>query len=235
MRDGARWGTLITVDPSTHELDVFEAERPRLLGLAYRILGSAVDAEDVVQEAWVRWSSAEDIERPAAWLTTVVSRLALDAWRAQQRKREDYVGPWLPEPVAIEPGPAERAELADSLTFGFLVLLDELTAVERVVFLLADVFGEPYTDIASTVGKSEAACRQIARPPGVGYRSRSPRGRVARLLRSPRRCCKRSRAGMSRRRWPCSTLMSCSRATVGRIAMRLDVPSSARTGSPACS
>ena len=113
--------------PTSSELDVFEAERPRLLGLAYRILGSAVDAEDVVQEAWVRWSSAEDIERPAAWLTTVVSRLALDAWRAQQRKREDYVGPWLPEPVAIEPGPAERAELADSLTFGFLVLLDELT------------------------------------------------------------------------------------------------------------
>ena len=162
MRDDARRGPLITVDTPTHELDVFEAERPRLLGLAYRILGSAVDAEDVVQEAWVRWSGAEDIERPAAWLTTVVSRLALDAWRAQQRKREDYVGPWLPEPVAIEPGPAERAELADSLTFGFLVLLDELTPMERVVFLLADVFGEPYADIASTVGKSAAACRQIA-------------------------------------------------------------------------
>jgi len=162
VRDDARRGTLTTVDTPAHDLDVFEAERPRLLGLAYRILGSAVDAEDVVQEAWVRWSSAEGIERPAAWLTTVVSRLALDAWRAQQRKREDYVGPWLPEPVAIEPGPAERAELADSLTFGFLVLLDELTPVERVVFLLADVFGEPYADIASTVGKSEAACRQIA-------------------------------------------------------------------------
>ena len=88
-----------------------------------------------------------------------MSRLALDAWRAQQRKREDYVGPWLPEPVATEAGPAERAELADSLTFGFLVLLDELSAVERVVFLLADVFGEPFADISATVGKSEAACR----------------------------------------------------------------------------
>ena len=82
--------------------------------------------------------------------------------RAQQRKREDYVGPWLPEPVATEAGPAERAELADSLTFGFLVLLDELSAVERVVFLLADVFGESYADISATVGKTEAACRQIA-------------------------------------------------------------------------
>jgi RNA polymerase sigma-70 factor (ECF subfamily) len=92
----------------------------------------------------------------------VVSRLALDAWRAQQRKREDYVGPWLPEPVATEADPAERAEMADSLTFGFLVLLDELSAVERVVFLLADVFGEPFADISATVGKSEAACRQIA-------------------------------------------------------------------------
>ncbi len=143
-------------------VDVFEAERPRLLGLAYRILGSAVDAEDVVQEAWVRWQAAHDVERPAAWLTTVVSRLALDSWRAQQRKREDYVGPWLPEPVATEPDPADRAEMADSLTFGFLVLLDELSAVERVVFLLADVFGEPFADIAATVGKSEAACRQIA-------------------------------------------------------------------------
>ena len=150
------------VDEPVQSVDVFEAERPRLLGLAYRILGSAVDAEDVVQEAWVRWQAARDVERPAAWLTTVVSRLALDSWRAQQRKREDYVGPWLPEPVATEPDPADRAEMADSLTFGFLVLLDELSAVERVVFLLADVFGEPFADIAATVAKSEAACRQIA-------------------------------------------------------------------------
>ena len=150
------------VEPGVDDIDVFEAERPRLLGLAYRILGSAVDAEDVVQEAWMRWQAASDVDRPAAWLTTVVSRLALDAWRAQQRKREDYVGPWLPEPVAIEADPAERAEMADSLTFGFLVLLDELSPVERVVFLLADVFGESFADIATIVGKSDVACRQIA-------------------------------------------------------------------------
>ena len=170
-------------------VDVFEAERPRLLGLAYRILGSAVDAEDVVQEAWVRWQAARDVERPAAWLTTVVSRLALDSWRAQQRKREDYVGPWLPEPVATEPDPADRAEMADSLTFGFLVLLDELSAVERVVFLLADVFGEPFADIAATVGKSEAACRRIrVSERGASCRSRSLTARGAPRLHSRSRC-----------------------------------------------
>ena len=119
-----------------------------------------------------------DIERPAAWLTTVVSRLALDAWRAQQRKREDYVGPWLPEPVATEAGPAERAELADSLTFGFLVLLDELSAVERVVFLLADVFGESYTDISATVGKIRSRVLARSRPGrGASCSSRSPTAR----------------------------------------------------------
>jgi RNA polymerase sigma-70 factor (ECF subfamily) len=166
------------VDEPVQSVDVFEAERPRLLGLAYRILGSAVDAEDVVQEAWVRWQAAHDVERPAAWLTTVVSRLALDAWRAQQRKREDYVGPWLPEPVATEPDPADRAEMADSLTFGFLVLLDELSAIERVVFLLADVFGEPFVDIAATVGKSEAACRQIASRARRKLQDSKPHGRV---------------------------------------------------------
>jgi len=97
-----------------------------------------------------------------AWLTTVTSRLALDRLRAQARQREDYVGPWLPEPVAAEPDPADLAAQGDSLTFGFLVLLDELSPVERVVFLLSEVFREPYSRIADTVGKSEAACRQIA-------------------------------------------------------------------------
>ncbi len=191
-------------------VDVFEAERPRLLGLAYRILGSAVDAEDVVQEAWVRWQAAHDVERPAAWLTTVVSRLALDSWRAQQRKREDYVGPWLPEPVATEPDPADRAEMADSLTFGFLVLLDELSAVERVVFLLADVFGEPFADIAATVGKSEAACRQIASRARRKLQESKPhrsRERLAFARRS--RCSRPCRRAMSRRRWRSSIPRSC--------------------------
>lgn len=139
-------------------------ERPRLLGLAYRMLGTVSDAEDVVQEAWVRWSGADHraIRRPAAWLTTVTTRLALDRSRTLRRRREAYVGPWLPEPVTTEPGPEERAELAESLTLGFLVLLEALSPTERAVFLLADVFAAPYSEIAGAVGKTEASCRQIA-------------------------------------------------------------------------
>jgi RNA polymerase sigma-70 factor (ECF subfamily) len=151
----------------------FQAERPRLIGLAYRMLGSLADAEDVVSEAWLRFDAAEPgaIDRPKAWLTTVTSRLAIDRGRAQQRRREDYVGPWLPEPVrtdvpSVSPlagsDPAAHAELAESLTMGFLVVLDRLGPTERAVFLLADVFDEPYADIAAAVGKSPEACRQIA-------------------------------------------------------------------------
>jgi RNA polymerase sigma-70 factor (ECF subfamily) len=134
------------------------------LGLAYRMLGSITDAEDVVQDAWLRWQAADRaaVENPAAWLTTVTSRLGLDRLRAQQRRKEDYVGPWLPEPMAGGPGPEERAELAESLTLGFLTVLDRLGPVERAVFLLADVFGEPFPVVARAVGKSEEACRQIA-------------------------------------------------------------------------
>jgi RNA polymerase sigma-70 factor (ECF subfamily) len=121
------------------------------------------DAEDVVQDAWLRWeASSTEVERPAAWLTTVVTRLAIDRLRSAQHQRETYVGPWLPEPVTDLPGPAESAELADSLTLGFLTMLERLTPVERAVFLLADVFDEPFSDIAAIVGKSPAACRQIA-------------------------------------------------------------------------
>lgn len=150
---------------------VFDAERDRLIGLAYRMLGSIADAEDVVQTAWLRWSDPGrgPVDRPAAWLTTVVSRLAIDRMRQQQRRREDYVGPWLPEPVATQaadPGsvgvdPARAAELADSVTFGFLVLLDRLSPVERAVFVLSDVFGEPFPSIAAAVGRSPDAVRQI--------------------------------------------------------------------------
>jgi RNA polymerase sigma-70 factor (ECF subfamily) len=153
--------------------EAFEAERSRLTGLAYRMLGTLSDAEDVVQQAWLRWSATEasEIENPAAWLTTVVSRLAIDRLRQQQRRREDYVGPWLPEPLATPaataspgaaPDPAHAAELADSVTFGFLVLLDRLSPVERAVFVLSEVFGEPHTEIAEVIGKTPAATRQIA-------------------------------------------------------------------------
>ena len=147
------------------------AERPRLLGLAYRITGSRIDAEDVVQEAWerARRAGVDEVDRPSAWLTTVVSRLALDRLRAAQRRRENYVGPWLPEPVvAVDeptgPGadPAELVEMAESLTFGFLRVLESLTPVERVVFVMADVFGVPFGEIAAAVDRSPDACRQMA-------------------------------------------------------------------------
>lgn len=152
--------------------ELFAAERPRLVGLAYRLLGSVVDAEDVVQEAWIRWSKVDhaSIERPAAWLTTVVSRLGLDRLRSRQRERTEYVGPWLPEPLvesisahSMEGGQPERAaELSDSLTTAFLTMLEELTPEERLVLLLVDVFDEPFRSVAATLDRSEESCRQLA-------------------------------------------------------------------------
>jgi RNA polymerase sigma-70 factor (ECF subfamily) len=144
--------------------EAFAAERPRLLGLAYRILSSYGDAEDVVQEAWIRWQSVDhgEVDNLGAYLTTVVVRLALDRARTISRRRERYVGPWLPEPIATERGPEEQAEMAESLTLGFLMMLDRLNPMERAVWLLADVFAEPYALISEVTGKSEVACRQTA-------------------------------------------------------------------------
>jgi RNA polymerase sigma-70 factor, ECF subfamily len=144
-------------------LDTFEGERPRLTGLAYRITCSLADAEDVVQEVWIRWAAqdAATVANPAGWLTTVTARLALDRLRAQRRRRETYVGPWLPDPVPTTPDAGQTAELAESLTLGFLILLDTLGPCERVAFLLGDVFGEPYPAIAEILRKTEPACRQL--------------------------------------------------------------------------
>lgn len=152
------------MSPAPDDDAVFEGERARLLGLAYRMVGVVADAEDIVQDAWLRWSAADRdrLERPEAWLTTVTTRLAIDRLRAQQRTREHYMGPWLPEPLVHEPGPADRAELADSLTLGFLTLLDRLNPVERAVLLMADVFSVPFAQIAAVVDKSPQACGQIA-------------------------------------------------------------------------
>ena len=142
----------------------FAAERDRLVGVAYRMTGSRAEAEDVVQDAWLRWQRADtdEVACPAAWLTTVTSRLALDRLTSARSRREAYVGPWLPEPVATDPDPAERAELAESLSLGFLAVLERLGPVERGVFLLADVFSVPFDEIARVVDRSPAACRQVA-------------------------------------------------------------------------
>jgi RNA polymerase sigma-70 factor, ECF subfamily len=144
--------------------DPFEAARPRIRGLAYRMLGTLADADDVAQDTWLRWQAVggAHIANAEAWLVTAATRLCLDRLRSAARAREIYPGPWLPEPIVTEPSPESAAELSDSLTLGFLVLLDQLAPVERAVFVLADVFEVPYAEIATTVGRSPAACRQIA-------------------------------------------------------------------------
>jgi RNA polymerase sigma-70 factor (ECF subfamily) len=140
--------------------------RPLLFSMAYRMVGTVGDAEDLVQEAFLRLHREEtegtEIESPKAFLTTVVTRLAIDHLRSARVRREEYVGEWLPEPLVEGPGPAEHAEMSDSLSLAFLVLLESLSPVERAVFLLHDVFGYSYAEIADLVGKTEAACRQIA-------------------------------------------------------------------------
>jgi RNA polymerase sigma-70 factor (ECF subfamily) len=155
----------------------FEAERVRLLGVAYRITGSSAEAEDIVQDAWLRWERTDPatVERPAAWLTTVTSRIALDRLKSAHHTRETYVGPWLPEPANPDLGPAEHAELAESLTMGFLAVLERLGPTERVVFLLADVFAVPFDEIADVVDKTPEACRQIASRARRRIRDERPR------------------------------------------------------------
>ena len=152
----------------TLDEQLYEELRPRAFAIAYRMLGSVAGAEDVVQEGMLRLHRAleagEEIASPAAYLATVVTRLAIDELRSARVKRETYVGEWLPEPLVTQEGddPAVRAELADSLSMAFLVLLESLTPEQRAVLLLRDVFDYPYDRIAEIVGKSEAATRQLA-------------------------------------------------------------------------
>lgn len=153
------------------EADPITEHRGFLFGVAYRMLGSVADAEDAVQETFLRWHRAqaagEELRHPKAWLSTVVGRIALDQLTSARATRERYVGPWLPEPLlgtaGSEPDVAEQAVLADSLSTAFLVLLETLTPKERAAFLLHDVFGYDFAAIAGIVGESEAYCRQIAR------------------------------------------------------------------------
>ncbi|HEX4982776.1 MAG TPA: RNA polymerase sigma factor SigJ [Ilumatobacteraceae bacterium] len=148
-----------------HAREAFFAARPRLVGIAYRVIGSTTDAEDVVQEAWLRWHRADQlaIRNPAAWLTTTVTRLSLDCLRARKRDQARYVGPWLPTPIVERVVDPERsAEVAESLTAAFMLMLERLTPDERATFLLVDVFGEPFDAVALVMGRSVDACRQLA-------------------------------------------------------------------------
>ncbi|MFI7614186.1 RNA polymerase sigma-70 factor [Nonomuraea terrae] len=142
----------------------FEEHRPMLLGLAYRLLGSMWDAEDVVQEAWLRWQGTDrsQVREPRAFLVTVVSRLALDQLRSARVKREAYTGPWLPEPVmTAEAGPLDTAELRDTVSYATLHLMERLSPPERAVFVLREAFELPYDEIAEIVGTTVANCRQL--------------------------------------------------------------------------
>ncbi len=161
-------------------LDGFESNRPLLIGLAYRLLGSMWDAEDAVQNAFVRWVSIDvtDIREPRAFLVTTVSRICLDMLKASRRSREQYVGPWLPEPyVSAERGPEATSEVRDSLAYATLHLLETLTPPERAVFVLREAFDVPYSVIAGVVGTSEANCRQLLSRLGAGCTARRRRGR----------------------------------------------------------
>ncbi|MFE5597215.1 RNA polymerase sigma-70 factor [Streptomyces sp. NPDC056549] len=147
----------------------FEEHRPMLLGVAYRMLGRTADAEDVVQEAWLRWTAADRaaVREPRAFLVRITTRLAVDRLRQAQARRESYIGPWLPEPLVTDFGPAvpdtaERALLADSVSLAVLVVLESLSPLERAVFVLREAFGFPFGEIATALDRSEAAVRQLA-------------------------------------------------------------------------
>ncbi|MFE2883186.1 RNA polymerase sigma-70 factor [Streptomyces sp. NPDC059272] len=151
------------------ETAVFEEHRPVLMGVAYRMLGRMADAEDVVQEAWLRWTAADraGVREPPAYLVRITTRLAIDRLRQVKARGEDYVGPWLPEPYVTDfgdtvPDTEERAVLADSVSLAVLVVLESLSPLERAVFVLREAFGYPYAEIATMLDRGEPAVRQLA-------------------------------------------------------------------------
>lgn len=144
---------------------VFEEQRPRLFGLAYRLLGSAEEAEDLVQDTYLRWTAADQalVQNPQAWLTKVLTNLCLTRLTSARARREQYVGTWLPEPVLTSGGPLELAEQRETVSFALLVLLEQLTPPERAVFVLHEAFDYSHREIAEIIGQSEVNCRQLLR------------------------------------------------------------------------
>jgi RNA polymerase sigma factor (sigma-70 family) len=202
-------GTMTTTSGPGHGgpdpgLDAIMSERRQLINLAYRLLGSLADAEDAVQETYARWYAMsarqqDAIESPAAWLTTVASRICLDLLRSARARRERYVGEWIPEPLpdpAERPGgrlggapvdPADRVTLDESVSMAFLVVLDSMTPAQRVAFVLHDVFGYSFAEVAEITGRAPAACRQLASAARRRVRASqppaTPRARQASLVR----------------------------------------------------
>lgn len=185
--------------PASNALAHFEELRPRLFGVAYGLLGSVAEAEDVLQDAWIRLqrkltpseqppegqatpgdrtpdtTDIEPIEDLTGWLVTTTSRLALDVLRAARTRREAYVGPWLPEPVETAPDPADSVSLADAMSWAMLVVLETLSPAERAAFVLHDVFGLTFDEVASALGRSPAACRKLASRAREHVEERKPR------------------------------------------------------------
>ncbi|RBY89923.1 RNA polymerase sigma-70 factor [Blastococcus sp. TF02A-26] len=163
----------------TGVLEAFDGHRRLLFTVAYQMLGSVADAEDVVQDAWLRWSAAdrEDVADPRAYLVRITTRLALDRLRAARTRRETYVGPWLPEPLltGTAPDPAEEVEVGEQVSLALLVVLETLSPLERAVFVLREVFGVPAAEVASVLGRSEAAVRQVAHRAREHVAARRPR------------------------------------------------------------
>src|SRR5262245_57181031 len=161
----------------------FEPHRRRLLGLAYRMLGSMADAEDAVQETYVRWHGADrdNVSDPRAFLMTTTARICLDVLKSARARREEYVGPWLPEPVVDTAAlaPDRRTELAEDLSVALLLTLDRLSPLERAAFLLHDVFDFSFSEVAAALERSEAACRQLAARARAHVRQARPRGATA--------------------------------------------------------
>ncbi|MQY07506.1 RNA polymerase sigma-70 factor [Actinomadura macrotermitis] len=168
-------------DMSDHATEVFVAHRNLLFTVAYEMLGSAADAEDVLQETWLRWAGvdAAQVRDERAYLVRITTRQALNRLRTMKRRRESYVGPWLPEPLLTSPDVAEDAELAESMSMALLLVLETLAPTERAVFVLREVFDVGYDEIAEAVGKSPAAVRQIAHRARKHVDARRPRAAVA--------------------------------------------------------
>ena len=175
--------------PEDRVADLYAEFRPLMFAIAYRMVGSAGDAEDIVQEAFLRYhvqaTEGKPIESPKAFLSAITTRLSIDHLRSARVRRESYVGPWLPEPILTdeEGDAAQHAETADSLSMAFLVLLESLTPVERAVFLLREVFDYDYGEIASIVRKSEANCRQLVARARKQIGDRKPRFEASRQRR----------------------------------------------------
>jgi RNA polymerase sigma-70 factor (ECF subfamily) len=168
--------------------EIFNEHRRLLFSLAYRMLGVVADAEDMVQEAFLRWNAAsdEEIKAPKAYLSTIVTNLCINYLQSARVKREEYIGPWLPEPLISDENqdPMRSIQLADSLSMAFMILLESLTPTERACFLLREVFDYEYEEIARMVGKSEANCRQMVSRARLHIRERRPRFDVSDEMQS---------------------------------------------------